>query len=120
MEIVRIVAQIVLALGVLNVWLLRRSKTTPYRGGTAKTLPEEFAVYGLPHWFMVAVGVIKVTVSLALIAGIWLPVLVTPAAYILTVLMLAALIMHVKVKDVPQKSLPALAMITLCLVVLWL
>ena len=56
-----------------NVWLLRASRSTAYRGGAATNMREEFAAYGLPAWMVVVVGVLKVGAALALIAGIWYP-----------------------------------------------
>lgn len=109
------VLQIVVALGLLNVWLMRTGKATPFRGGEAKSMKEEFEVYGLPGWMMVLVGVLKVSVAIALLVGIWLPVLVEPAAWLLALLMAGALLMHIKVKDSVQKSVPALLM--LCMAV---
>ena len=44
------ICQIIVALGLLNVWLLRFNKPTAYRGGKAVNLPGEFAAYGLPAW----------------------------------------------------------------------
>lgn len=65
------ILQIVVALGLLNVWLLRYSKQTVYRGQGAKNLKEEFAVYGLPEWFHYLIGFLKVGSALALIVGLW-------------------------------------------------
>jgi hypothetical protein len=59
MEYLRSVLTVIISLGILNVWLLRFNKPTPYRGGTAKNLKEEFAAYGLPVWFMWVVGASK-------------------------------------------------------------
>jgi len=47
MDIIALIFQIIVPLGIFNVWLLRIGKTTSYRGGDARTLKEEFAVYGL-------------------------------------------------------------------------
>lgn len=110
--------QIIVALGLLNVWLLRFNKATAYRGGQATTMREEFAAYGLPVWFCYLVGFLKVGSALALLAGIFLPELVFPAAAIIAVLMAGALAMHVKVKDPVIKSLPALLVLVMCLVIL--
>lgn len=41
--------QLILALGLLNVWLLRARSATRYRGGEARSLSAEFEVYGLPR-----------------------------------------------------------------------
>jgi len=59
-HIVVLVLQVVVALGLLNVWLVRAGKPTSYRGGNAGTMREEFAHYGLPGWAMYVVGTLKV------------------------------------------------------------
>lgn len=111
--------QITAALGLLNVWLLRFNQRTAYRGGSAGSMREEFATYGLPAWFAYVIGILKVGSAIALIVGIWVPVLVLPAAGLISVLMLGALSMHIKIHDPLKKSLPALAMLALCLVIVW-
>jgi hypothetical protein len=120
MDKVTIVVQIVIALGILNVWLLRPGKATTWRGGAAKTMKEEFAVYGLPPWFMPLIGFLKISLAVLLIAGIWIPEVTQPAAIGMAILMLGAVSMHVKVKDPAQKSLPAFTMLVLSLIVAFL
>ncbi len=105
------ILQIVVALGLLNVWLLRARSATSYRGGDAKSLKEEFSAYGLPDFFFYLVGALKIGSAIALLAGLWLPDLVLPAAAVVAVLMVGALVMHVKVKDPAIKSLPAFLML---------
>ncbi len=114
MQYILIVLQLTVALGILNVWLLRSGKATPFRGGDAKTLREEFAAYGLPFWFMVVVGVLKVGLALALLAALWLHALARPAAIGLGLLMLGAFVVHLKVKDPIKKALPSLAVLAMC------
>jgi hypothetical protein len=118
MEILAQIAQIIVGCGLLNVWLLRFHKSTGYRGGTAANLPEEFAAYGLPAWSCYLVGFLKVTSAFALLAGLLYPVLVLPAAGIVAVLMAGAVAMHLKVGDPFKKSLPALALLALCAVII--
>ena len=113
METVRIVAQWVVGLGILNVWLLRPKKATAYRGGEAKNMTEEFAVYGLPGWFMVLIGICKVTIALLLIFGTWMPQIVQPAAIAMAILMSGAVLMHIKVKDPFKKTSASVAMLIL-------
>jgi len=108
------------ALGLLNVWLLRSGSATDYRGGDARSLKEEFAAYGLPDVAFYVVGLLKVGSALALIAGLWMPELVAPAAGIVALLMVGALGMHVKVKDPLMKSLPAFLMLAMCAAILFL
>ncbi len=114
MPYILVFLQLTVALGILNVWLLRSSQATPFRGGDAKTLREEFAAYGLPFWFMSVVGVLKVGLALALLAAIWLPGLAQPAAIGLGMLMLGAFVMHLKVKDPIKKALPSMTVFALC------
>jgi hypothetical protein len=112
------VLQVVLGLGLLNVWLLRAAAPTPYRGGEARSLKEEFRAYGLANWFFFLVGALKVGSAVLLLVGLWVSALVLPAAGLVVVLMLGALAMHMRVGDPPKKSLPALLMLamsaTLC------
>lgn len=115
-----LVLQIVVALGLLNVWLLRPRSATAYRGGQAKSLKEEFAEYGLPGWFFYFVGTLKIGSAVALIVGIWVPGLVFPAAGVVAVLMLGAIVMHLKVKDPWIKSVPAFMMLVMSVAVLLL
>ena len=117
MQSLVIVCQIFIALGIFNVWIIRYGKETGWRGGEAKNMKEEFAAYGLPGEFMVLIGAAKILLALCLIIGIWVPVLVKPAALAMALLMIGAVSMHVKVKDPLQKSLPAFTMLVLSLVV---
>ena len=111
------IVQVVIAVVIFNVWLLRYGKATNYRGGNARSLKEEFAVYGLPGWFMGVVGFSKLLFAVLLIAGIWFSPITKPVATGMAVLMLGAVSMHVKVKDPLKKALPALGMLVLCLIV---
>lgn len=114
MDYFLIALQLAVALGILNVWMLRSNRPTPYRGGSAKNLREEFAAYGLPFWFMCLVGVLKIGLALTLIAGIWIHRAAQPAAIALGVLMLGAFFMHLKVKDPIKKAMPSLAVLAIC------
>ena len=114
MEKLLIALQLIVALGILNVWMLRPGKATPFRGGDSKNLREEFAAYGLPFWFMCEVGVLKVGLALALIAAICIHRVAQPAAIGLGLLMLGAFVMHLKVKDPIKKALPSIAVLAMC------
>lgn len=114
MEIVVIAVQVIVALGILNVWMLRSGKATPFRGRDAKNLREEFAAYGLPFWFMCVVGALKVSLAIALIAAIWIHGVAQPAAIGLGVLMVGAFGMHLKVRDPIKKALPSVAVLAMC------
>ena len=117
MELAVKIIQIIVALGIFNVWVLRYGKPTSWRGGDAKNMLEEFEVYGLPVWFMGVIGILKLLCATLLIAGVWFPVLTRPAALGLAVLMLGAVAMHIKVKDPLKRSLPAFSVLVLSLFV---
>ena len=117
METIISIIQIVIALGIFNVWILRFGKPSTWRGGEAKNMKEEFQVYGLPSWFVGVIGFLKVLFALMLIAGLWLPALVQPAAIGIAVLMVGAIIMHIKVNDTVIKSLPAFSLLVLSAIV---
>ena len=103
--------QLIVGLGLLNVWLLRPRRATSFRGGDARSLKEEFLAYGLPSWFFYLVGFLKVGSAVALLAGLWVPALVLPAAAVVATLMVGAILMHIRVGDAPVKSLPALVLL---------
>ena len=107
------ILQIIIALGLLNVWFLRNSKSTDYRGGSAKTLKEEFAAYGLPSFAYYVVGTLKIGSAVALIAGLQNSQVTLVASVIIVVLMIGALAMHIKVKDTLKKSVPAFLMLVM-------
>ena len=108
------IAQVVVALAILNVWIVRFGKATSWRGGEAGNMREEFTVYGLPDWFMYTIGFLKISLAALLIAGVWVPALTKPAAMGMALLMIGAIAMHFKVGDAPLKSLPAFVVLSLC------
>lgn len=111
------ILQVIVSVGLLNVWLLRFNRSTAYREGQARSMPEEFAVYGLPGWFTYLVGALKVGGAVCLIAGLWFHALVLPAALVIGILMVGALAMHLKIRDPLRKSVPALFMLTFCVII---
>lgn len=114
---VMMMCQIIIALGIYNVWILRVNKPTAWRGGAAKNMVEEFRAYGLSESIMKLVGACKVLIATCLIIGIWYPPVTPVAALALAAFMLAAVIMHARVRDPIRKSVPAAIMLLLCLLV---
>jgi hypothetical protein len=114
------VLQVVLALVLLNVWLMRFNKSTKYRGGESHNMVEEFKAYGLSTNFMYFVGFMKVLIALSLLVGLFYGVLVLPAVAVLVVLMVGAIAMHLKIKDSFLKTMPATIMLVLSLIVFFL
>ena len=120
MQTITLILQVVIALGLFNVWLLRFSRSTPYRGGAAGTMPEEFLAYGLPRWSTYLVGLLKLGAGLALIIGLWHPHWVRPAALLIVGLMVGAIFLHFKIRDPLKKNLPALVMLILSVSLSWI
>ena len=114
------ILQVIMACGLLNVWLLRFNKNTPFRGGSSKSLKEEFASYGLPSWFSYFRGALKVSSAIVFIAGIWVKELILPVSILVSSLMVGAILMHLKIRDPLLKSLPALLMLIMGLSVILL
>lgn len=111
------ILQVIVGLGLLNVWLVRARAATAYRGGSAQSLKEEFATYGLPDWTFYAVGALKIGSAVLLIAGIWIPQLIRPPALVVAALMVGALVMHAKAKDPFMKSVPAALMLLMAVAI---
>lgn len=108
------ILQMIIGVGLLNVWLVRKEKRTAYRGGKAESLRQEFAAYGLPASMFFVVGTLKVVSAIILLAGLWMNAPVSLAAAVVAALMVGALAMHTRVKDPLVKSVPAAVMLVLC------
>jgi hypothetical protein len=107
MDFAPTIAQIFIALAMFDVWLFRYDKPQRARGGEAKTMAEEFEVYGLPAWFCGVIRTLKLTSGTLLIVGIWYAPMALVAGATLVVLMGGAITMHLKVRDPLYKSIPA-------------
>jgi uncharacterized membrane protein YphA (DoxX/SURF4 family) len=107
------ILQVIVGVGLLNVWLLRRDSATAYRGGEAKNLKEEFATYGLPAPMFYIVGGLKIICGVLLLVGLGFRPVVLPAAAVVVVLMLGAVAMHLKVGDAVSKYVPAALMLAM-------
>ena len=112
--------QVVIGLSVMRVWTINFNKSTPWRGGGARNMKEEFTAYGLPMWMVYFVGILKVIFSIGLIAGLWIPELITFSASGIAIFMFFAILMHVKIKDPIKKSIPALTFMVLSLLIIFL
>jgi uncharacterized membrane protein YphA (DoxX/SURF4 family) len=113
-----IILNLAIAFILLNVWLIRFNKPTKFRGGNSNSMSEEFSAYGLPKWLMYTVGFMKIIIALLLIIGIWITQLNLYSYIALCILMVGAIIMHLKIKDNIIKSVPALSILTLLVILL--
>ena len=120
MEYLVIALKIIVALSLLNVWLIQYNKPTKWRGGNAQNILEEFKAYGLPGWSCYLIGFLKVTLAIVLLASIWFPFLENPAALGLAILLLGSIIMHLKISDPLFKSFPAFLFLVMCVAIYFL
>ncbi len=80
-------------------------------------MKEEFQAYGLGEPMFYLVGALKILSALGLLIGLWVSWLVLPSAILLGILMVGALVMHLKVRDPFKKALPASALLVICVVI---
>ena len=113
------VAQIVIALGIFNVWLLRQGRPTRWRPEGATDMADEFRRYGLPGWARPLVGTVKLTLAVLLLVGIWVPELALVAGIGMALLMAGAVAAHLRIRDPLAKSAPAASLLLLSLLVVF-
>ena len=113
-----ILLKISIFLTITNVWIFRVNKPTNFRGGMANSMKEEFMAYKLPQWSLYIIGATKITCALLILLSIWLPSLFFYSGIIMLFLMCGAIFMHIRIKDSFTKSIPALSMVFLLLIIL--
>jgi len=118
MEYLEIVIKLTISLSVLNVWLLRANKPTPWRGADAGSLKDEFKAYGLSESAMKVVGSIKILLAVLILVSIFYQPLEKFGAIGMAVMMVGAIAMHIKINDALKRSLPAFIFLVLSLILL--
>lgn len=119
-EILEVVIKLGIGISILNVWLINRDKSTPWRGANANSMQEEFAAYGLSKNMMVVVGTLKCLFAVLLLLSIIFPTTEYTGAIGIAVMMAGAIAMHVKINDPIKKSLPAAIFLILSIVTLYI
>lgn len=104
MENLSVIAQLIVAISILVVWVFR-----------FENIVKEFNHYGLSTLVRSIVGSTKIVLATLLIAGIWYPSLVLIPALLMAFLMLSAQYFHFKVNNPWQKRIPSLFLLLLCL-----
>ena len=108
---------IIVGISILNVWLLQQNKPTRWRGGDAKTIVEEFKVYGFSKNFCYLIGFLKVSLAIILMASIQFEMLTLIGSLGLSALLAGSILMHIIVKDAWYKSFPAFLFIVMNLII---
>lgn len=106
MENLSIIAQLIIAISVIYVWVFRFDN-----------IVKEFKQYGLSNLTREMVGASKISLATLLVAGIWYSTLVLIPSLLMAFLMLSAQYFHFKVKNPIQKRMPSLMLLILSLYV---
>ncbi len=101
-----LVAQLVIAISIVIVWVFRFDN-----------IVKEFEQYGLSTLTRSMVGAAKLVLATLLVVGVWYPALVLIPALLMGFLMICAQYFHSKVNNPFQKRIPALFLLSLCLIV---
>ena len=101
------VMQIITASSILFVWVVRY-----------KNIITEFQQYNLPIWLRDMVGIIKISLAIMLLVGVYNEKFKILGSSGLILLMLAALLTHIKVKNPFYKALPSLTLLTFSTIIL--
>lgn len=99
-------AQIVIALSVCFVWIVRFDNVV-----------KEFKQYGIPDFARNLVGATKIALSTLLVAGIWYESLVLIPALLMAFLMVCAQVAHIRAKNPWPKFVPSFILLILSLMV---
>ena len=101
-----IALQALVAAAVFFVWVVRYAN-----------IVQEFKQYALPDWLRDLVGILKLTCSLLLLIGIERPLFAVVGGGVIAVLMAAAFVTHLRVKNPVFKMLPSLTLLVLAAVI---
>ena len=102
------ILQIITASSVLFVWVVRY-----------ENIIEEFEHYKLPTWLRDMVGIFKVSFGIMLLIGVFDERFKVIGAGGLSLLMIAALLTHLKVKNPIYKTLPAVTLLSFSGIILF-
>ena len=102
------ILQIITASSVLFVWVVRY-----------ENIIEEFEQYKLPPWLRDLVGIFKVSFGIMLLIGVFDEKFKIIGAGGLSLLMIAALLTHVKVKNPIYKAVPAVILLSFSVIILF-
>ena len=101
--------QALVAASVFFVWVVRYAN-----------IVQEFKQYGLPDWLRDLVGILKMTCSLMLLIGIERGRFAVAGGIGIALLMAAAFVTHLRVKNPVFKMLPCLTLLMLSFAIAWI
>tara|TARA_B100000579_G_C22307001_1_gene609777 strand:+ start:214 stop:567 length:354 start_codon:yes stop_codon:yes gene_type:complete len=102
------ILQIITASSVLFVWVVRYDN-----------IINEFKEYRLPAWLRDLVGILKITFAIMLLLGVFFERFKYLGAGGLLILMMAALLTHVRVKNPAYKAFPSFTLFSFSAIILF-
>jgi uncharacterized membrane protein YphA (DoxX/SURF4 family) len=109
MQHLTISLQALVAASIFFVWVVRYFN-----------IVEEFKQYGLPNWLRDLVGILKMTFALMLLIGIERAPFAVVGGAGIALLMLAAVVTHLRVKNPVFKMLPSLTLMIFSIAIAWI
>ena len=104
MENISIIAQIIVSISIIIVWIFRYDN-----------IVLEFKQYGISDFVRNIVGASKISLSTILVLGIYYEVPIVTASLLMAFLMVCAQAYHIKVKNPLKKYLPSASLLLLSL-----
>jgi uncharacterized membrane protein YphA (DoxX/SURF4 family) len=98
--------QALVAASVFFVWVIRYAN-----------IVQEFKQYGLPDWLRDLVGILKMTFSLMLLIGIERPFFAVMGGLGIAILMGAALVTHLRMRNPAFKMFPSLTLLVFSMLI---
>jgi uncharacterized membrane protein YphA (DoxX/SURF4 family) len=106
MRLVATCLQSFVAASIFFVWVVRYAN-----------IVEEFKQYGLPEWLRDFVGILKMMFAILLLVGIAVPAAAVIGGVGIALLMAAAFVTHVRVKNPAFKMLPSVTLFAVSLAI---
>lgn len=109
MQSITIFLQALVSASIFFVWVVRY-----------ENIILEFKQFGYPDWLRDLVGILKITFSLLLLIGILHRQLALIGSIGIALLMIAAFVTHIRVKNPPLKMMPSLSLMVLSMLIAFL
>ena len=101
--------QTLVAASIFFVWMIRYAN-----------IVQEFKQYGLPDWLRDLVGILKIAFSLMLLIGIERSFFAMIGGLGIAILMGAAFVTHLRVRNPAFKMLPSLTLLIFSVLIAWI
>ncbi len=108
-QVVSVICELTISLWILKIWVIKY-----------ETIVEDFRSFKLPDWMRNAVGITKGILCLFLLSGIWINQFAIAGSVSIGILMIGAIAAHYYAEHTMKKTLEAVFVFFLCVVVAFL